>query len=149
MRPKYHPALLRQIAEIRSLQRLAAENVAERAAASLRQKQQATDAAERECLRIEANWSAVLASPSFSPDLAGAWSAALLRQTTAARQARSEIGPAEADLDQRKRASHIAMAYEDVAKEWAEAISRDWRRYHDQSRVMEMAERFAQRRWRR
>jgi hypothetical protein len=147
MRPRHHPASLWQIVEIRGLQRLAAENAVEHAAATLRTKQLATKVAEQECQRIEENWLAVLASRSFSLDLAGAWSAALLQQESTARQARSEVGQAEAELDQRRRKSREAMAHDDVARELARTVSRDWRRYHDENRITNMTERFVQRRW--
>lgn len=148
MRARHVAASLWQVAEIRGLQRVAAENAAATAAASLREKEEAAKSAEQERDGIERNWSAVLAGPSLPLDLAGAWSGALLRQEAALGQARSEVDFANTRLDQERRGSREATARDDMAREMAQAASRDWRRRCDEAQIQDTAERFAQRRWR-
>lgn len=146
MRRKTDAALLRKIAAIRDLQRVAAEGQAQRAASTLREKSEIRGENERQRTVTEESWLHSLSAPPIRMEIARAWSAALLQQEDAVRHAARECDGAATELDRRTSDWHIATMRCETATDVARKAMKDRARRREETALQDASDRHAQRR---
>src|SRR5262245_57998248 len=125
MRRKDNPSLLRQIAHVRDLQRLAAEAEAARAAAALRSKTAVCTEAEQGLQSIEESWLASVRAPTVRVDIMPLWSNAAIEQGEIVRRANMDVEAAARNANRRVADWHGAVAAHDIAQELARDAAKD------------------------
>ncbi len=145
MRRRHDPALLRQIAAIRDLQRVAAEGEAARAASALRERQEARAESERQRFAAEQSWSETLDSPPLHIELARLWSAIVRQREGVVLQASADADSAAAELERRTTNWHAARMRGDSAHGMARKAVRARQHARDETALQDAADRHAQR----
>lgn len=144
MRRKTDAALLRKIATIRDLQRIAAEGRAQRAASTLREKGEIHTESEKQRTATEENWLRSMSALPIRMELAKAWSAALLQQEDVVRQAARECDRASTELDRRTADWRIATMRHETATDMAHKATKDRARRREETALQDVSDRHAQ-----
>jgi hypothetical protein len=146
MRAKQKAMFLQQVADIRALQRAAAEAGALKATAQLRDARRAEEEASKARDNTEHGWRTALAAPSLVMDITSLWARALLGANAHFERARAETDQAQSDLAEQKQELEGAISRE----QWAGAISRtaskSWARQRDEAALHVMSDQWLQRR---
>ena len=141
MRRKDEVSRLRAITEIRELQRVAAEMETARAAAILREKNEAKTDAERERQSSEEHWLDAVQAPAIRLDLMPLWSARVMRQGESVQRSSADAEAASAELKRRAGNWHAAVARRDAADTLACEAAKDEQRRREEAALQESADR--------
>jgi hypothetical protein len=137
--------MLREIVEVRAVQRQAAElKVAEanRALTELDARQ----TRQRQTLEADQRlWKAAMSAPSLPLSLARAWSAEILKGEAALGETGREMDQARSEKADRGRVWHMASARAEAAEDLAIRAETADRRRLEEARLNEVTDRFAHR----
>ncbi len=145
MRDRDAIATVRLIAVIRDAQRVAAEAEAARAAARLRETDDALAASERQRQALEASWHAALSASVMRMETMPLWSAAVQRQDARTRDAAGLMEDAAAALERRKTGWRTAVHHADLARDMVERAVRDRRKGREETALHAVADLHLQR----
>lgn len=141
MRTRARVNALRKIAQLRDLQRVAAEMEAARASARLH----GLDADRDECLAVlgtdEKSWAAQLTGATINVGMALAWSDAVRNREGDIHRMNQEIWSAESDRSDRIAELQRAVAQADVAGQLASKARRDMARKHEEAVLNDLGDR--------
>jgi hypothetical protein len=146
MRAKQKAVFLRQVADIRSLQRAAAEADALKATAQLRKARLAEEEAGVARDKTEHGWQTALSAPTFVMDITSLWARALLGANARLEQARAETNQAQTDLDDQRHELRGAISRQQWAGEISRTASKSWTRHRDEAALNIISDQWLQRR---
>lgn len=145
MKRRSQVALLARIAEIRDLQRTAAEAQAVRAAAARRDAEDLRALEEDRLLSVEQGWRNSLVEKRGCTDLTMLWSVELMRQAGVSRAAEAERDEAAAEADRKRRDWMSALMRRDAARDMAGDAARRLARYREEKALADSSDRHAHR----
>lgn len=145
MRRDSNEALLRQAANIRALQCLAAEARASRAAADLREKNEAHVEGEQRMSAIEERWHASLAESVIRVEMIPLLHVAFAAEGDAVRAAASDVERAQTVLEERTNEFREASMHRDNAEDMAAEARKERMRRREEAAVQDASDRHAQR----
>src|SRR5258706_197885 len=140
MRAKQKAAFFKEVADIRRLQRAAAEANALRAAASLAATERTHVEARRRCDETAEEWQSAMTAPSVLMDITTIWAAALRAANTVLDTAAAEVDDARVKMDRQRGALEGAITRQDWAIETSRKASKRWARHRDEAALSVMSD---------
>lgn len=144
MRKKMQRDALRKIAEIRSLQLVAAETLAEQAQGVLLKESGELERREAELGKIEEDWRDMVSRPVLVLETMTFWGQAVQQQDAQHAHARKAVDRATADHKWAVKAFYLAKQNARAADEKAKAAAGSYLRSLDEAALHEMADRHLQ-----
>jgi hypothetical protein len=145
MRRRANVKTIKEVMQVRAIQRLAAEMQVVRATEALRQLDASRDESVNRLQDEQERWSEVVSGPSLGLHFAGAWSEAILRGEAELGRLDLQIVDAEAERTLRSGEWRAAQARADAAKVMADRVHRHERRLREEAELGEMTDRFMRR----
>lgn len=136
---------MKQIMQVRRVQRMAAEMQVMRANAEMQQLDAQRVESVEKLQDEQSRWSQVVSGPSLSLHEAGAWSKVILRGDAELIGIESQIRDAEEERVRRNGEWRATRARADAAKVMADRVYRRERRLREEAELGEAADRFIQR----
>jgi hypothetical protein len=132
---------LREVAEVRELQRSAAESEAARAAAAESEARSGREAGSARLQREQEGWSALVEGRSFDPAMAGAWSSAIGQREDELDELDQALDAAANERERKATRWHAAEAQARAADAEARRSARDAARHREEAALAEAADR--------
>ncbi len=134
---------IKKVQEVRLVQRMAAELAVGKAKAALAAAQTAREDVAAQLAQDQTAWSRSMSTRPFTPEVAAAWSAEVLRSQTRLTEAETHVTTADEEKARRSGEWRDAMAREDTAKAVARPLFARVRRAREETLLAELADRAA------
>lgn len=144
MRRKQQTVLFKKIADIRQLQRVAAEAELARAVCALSQETQALKVRQDEEGKLEEHWKDAVLGSSLRLETMPIWAHAVARQSALTQHATAAVDNASLERDRSAAALCLAERHSDVAGKQAQQAWNDHLRELEEGAVQDAADRHLQ-----